>query len=358
MYYWEYIDPFSKKREVTIGIKMIVIKKKLILILLVALGLIALPLGKASANPCAVCIDPSHTVDKETAKRGEVLTYTIRVENVGTAAIDPVFVAETLSPHVAYLSGSTWAYKGSASVNVTDAWLSDGLNLGVLDPGQVVRVEFQARVKEEAPAGAFIESVAQIKKTWLGEGVNEWIQCAAQTTLIDHPQYTQNKVVDKATAIPGEILTYTITVKNTGDVTLHSVFIADTLPGFVTYIAGSTWAHKGGASVNVTDAWLSDGLNLGELAVDQTATVVFKVKINDNAPNGQLIENVAQFKTEEFPNWIQCAAQTTVKVGKVLGKKEVPKVLAATGPEHVLATSLYLGYLGFLLRRLKLTKFF
>lgn len=340
------------------GIKMITMKKKLILIPLVALGLIALSLGRVSANPCVVCINPSHTVDKETAKRGEVLTYTIRVENVGTAAIDPVFVAETLSPYVTYLPGSTWAYKGSASVNVVDAWLSDGLNLGVLSPGQEVRVEFQAQVKADTPAGgALIESVAQIKKTWLGEGVNEWIQCAAQTTVIDQPQYTQSKKVDKAVALRGETLTYTIEVKNTGDIPLHSVFIADTLPGFVTYVSGSTLATKGSQTVSVTDAWLSDGLNLGELTVGQAAIVTFEVKVNDNAPNGQLIENVAQFKTEEFPNWIQCAAQTVVKVGAVLGKKNVPKVLAATGPEDLIATSLYLGYLGFLLRRLKLTRY-
>lgn len=42
----------------------------------------------------------------------------------------------------------------------------------------------------------------------------------------------------------------------------------------------------------------------------------------------------------------------------VLGEKEVPKVLAATGPEDVVATALYLGYLGFLLRKLRLTRYF
>lgn len=55
-----------------------------------------------------------------------------------------------------------------------------------------------------------------------------------------------------------------------------------------------------------------------------------------------------------YQQWVEF----DLAAASILGKKEVPKVLAATGPENVVATALYLGYLGFLLRRLKLTKFF
>lgn len=49
------------------------------------------------------------------------------------------------------------------------------------------------------------------------------------------------------------------------------------------------------------------------------------------------------------------AQVSNVSTGQVLG---TAAVLPATGPEGVVAGSLYLGYLGFLFRRLKLTKFF
>jgi len=55
-----------------------------------------------------------------------------------------------------------------------------------------------------------------------------------------------------------------------------------------------------------------------------------------------------------YQQWVEF----DLAAASILGKKEVPKVLAATGPENMVATALYLGYLGFLLRRLKLTKFF
>ncbi len=326
------------------------------LAMLIVLGFIAAPLF--SAVDAGLEMDAAQTVDKALVAHGDIVTYTIRVENIGDETVDPIFIAETLSPYVDYVPGSTWAYKGSASLNVTNAWLSDGLNLGKLIPGQTVTVEFKAKVKDSTPDGALIESVVQIKKTWLGEGTNEWIQCAARSVLgesIDQPHYSPKKSVDKAIAVPGEILTYTIDIKNTGDTTLHSVFLADTLPGLVKYVSGSTKATKGDQTVSVTDNWFKDGLNLGKLEVGQEVTVVFKVKVKDNAPNGQLIENVAQFKTNELPNWIQCAARTVVDAGEILAAVDV---LPSTGPKEVLATSLFLGYLGVLLRKLKLTKYF
>lgn len=52
----------------------------------------------------------------------------------------------------------------------------------------------------------------------------------------------------------------------------------------------------------------------------------------------------------------EAAGATTVSsTGQVLG---TATVLPATGPEQVVGISLYLGYLGFLLRRLKLTNYF
>lgn len=146
--------------------------------------LLGLSLGISTPAFAAIHLEASHTASKAVVVRGETFTYTTRIENVGDEDVDPVFIAETLSPYVSYLPGTTWAYKGSDSVNVTNAWLSDGLNLGRLEPGEVVRVEFQVKVKDSALSGGLIESVVQIKKTWLEDpNANEWVQCAAQSRV-------------------------------------------------------------------------------------------------------------------------------------------------------------------------------
>jgi hypothetical protein len=55
-----------------------------------------------------------------------------------------------------------------------------------------------------------------------------------------------------------------------------------------------------------------------------------------------------------YQQWVEFDVTTSSILG---GEEDIPKVLAATGPEHVLATGLLLGYLGFLVRKLKLTKY-
>lgn len=168
--------------------------------------------------------------------------------------------------------------------------------------------------------------------------------------------------VDKATAEPGDTLTYSFRVENT----LSEPFLVYLAPGmngdhafspYVDYIAGSTsWTDSLGASGDVIDNWLNTGVNLNDLDPGDWVVLSFKAKIKNDAPDGALIESVVQIKKtwlgEEVNEWFQCAARTTVKVGEVLGE-----VLPETGAEDVLAISLYLGYLGFLVRRIKLTRY-
>lgn len=171
--------------------------------------------------------------------------------------------------------------------------------------------------------------------------------------------------VDKATAKRGDTLTYTFRVENT----INSPFIVYLAPGmngdhafspYVDYITGSaSWTDNSGATGAVDDNWLNTGVNLNYLNVGDWVALTFKAKVKSDAPNGALAESVIQIKKtwlgEDANEWFQCVAKTTVKVeGDVLGAETLPD----TGTEGVLAVSLYLGYLGFLVRRIKLTRYF
>ena len=169
--------------------------------------------------------------------------------------------------------------------------------------------------------------------------------------------------VDKATAKRGDTLTYAFRVENT----LTEPFIVYLAPGmngdhafspYVDYIPGSTsWTDNSGATGAVDDNWLNTGVNLNYLNVGDWVTLTFQAKVKSDAPNGALAESVVQIKKnwlgEDVNEWFQCAAKTTIKFGEVLGVEELPQ----TGAEGVLAVTLYLGYLGFLVRRIKLTRY-
>jgi len=170
-------------------------------------------------------------------------------------------------------------------------------------------------------------------------------------------QINSKQSVDKSVAGRGDTLSYTVSITNVGDTAIDPVFITETLSPEVNYVAGSTsWTDSLGASKAVVDAWITNeaGLNLGVLNPGEWVKVTFKAKVKSNVANGALIESVVQIKKTWKPGneWFQCAARTTVKLGKVLGAE-----LPVTGPENVIATSLFIGYLGFLVRRIKLTRY-
>ncbi len=176
--------------------------KALIATTFLAFGLIVAPTFNGAIGD--VDLDAKLTVNKTEVERGDTLTYTFRVENTLTEPL-LVYLApgmngdHAFSPYVDYIDGSTtWTDSLGATGDIADTWIEidpitnqTGVNLNYIDPGEWVTLSFKAKVREDAPDNAFIESVVQIKKTWLvfedeeGNVVdpNEWIQCAARSTL-------------------------------------------------------------------------------------------------------------------------------------------------------------------------------
>lgn len=162
--------------------------KALIATTFLAFGLIVAPTFNGAIGN--VDLDAGLTVDKATVERGDTLTYTFRVENTLTEPL-LVYLApgmngdHAFSPYVDYIGGSTeWTDSTGATGTVSDGWINPPyLNLNYINPGEWITLSFQAKVRQDAPDNAFIESVVQLKKTWLGEEANEWIQCAARSTL-------------------------------------------------------------------------------------------------------------------------------------------------------------------------------
>ncbi|HET6371703.1 MAG TPA: DUF11 domain-containing protein, partial [Candidatus Polarisedimenticolia bacterium] len=85
---------------------------------------------------------------------------------------------------------------------------------------------------------------------------------AVDTVTVMTPAVTLLKSVDKATAPPLDVLTYTIIYTNTGGANALAVEVKDPVPASTTYVAGSasgagmtiTFSHDGGASFNGSDA--------------------------------------------------------------------------------------------------------
>ena len=114
--------------------------------------------------------------------------------------------------------------------------------------------------------------------------------------------------MDKGSASPNQILTYTLSYQNTGDAESTNTILTDVIPINTTYVTGS--ATGGGAYDSGTNTLTWD---LGVLPVQATGSVSFQVTVNSDAPVGFSIDNTATLTSFEIPGGVSTTVSTTVK---------------------------------------------
>ena len=172
--------------------------KALVATTLVTLGIFALPLFSGANRVAAdIILDAKLSVNDKVVERGQTLIYTFRVENnTGVDGIgDILFVPgrqpdtnHAFSPYVDYILGSSSFEDSNGKTGaLDDNWVLLGgpdnpnhvLNMGKLNDGEWFEFTFKAKVRNDAPNNAFIESIVFIFPNADTAG----IQCAASSTL-------------------------------------------------------------------------------------------------------------------------------------------------------------------------------
>lgn len=169
---------------------------------------------------------------------GTSISYTITVSNAGPSTIDSVTLADTQS----FLQpGFTFTPSSGAYSAATEAWT--GLNL---TPGGSVVMTLAGTINPAATGTitntATVSAPAGVDETNLSNNT------ASDTdTLTPQADLSILKTDGVSSAIPGQILTYTITVSNAGPSNVVGATVSDTFPGIIT---STTWTanQTGGAS--------------------------------------------------------------------------------------------------------------
>ncbi len=230
-------------------------------------------------------------VDKPITRVGDVLTYTITLDNTtGTADANNLVFTDNLPPGLSFVAGSL-TIDGTAST----ANPITGATIGTIAAGAKKVAVFKARV-DSLPVSPAIGEYANTA-SWN----YEFISCAGlpitKGTITTNPAVTKvarlamTKTANPSGSIaPNDVLTYTVALRNDGTADSAGSTLQDSIPGGATYVAGSTTVN-GTAVTDISGAMPftnaspinSTGQAAGSIATGQTATVTFKVKVNANA---------------------------------------------------------------------------
>ena len=277
---------------------------------------------------------------------GERLRYTITVRNVGTSDATDATLRDAVPTNTTYVAGST-TLNGIAVADGAGGIspLANGIPLST--PGQptpglmpvdappsaanVATIVFVVRVDAAAVDGTIISNQSFVSAP--GGAVFDRPSDDPRTPAVDDP--TRDLVGDlpflfavKTAALqvdgtspgivdPGDVLRYTITIYNNGDVPATDVVLRDSVPANTTYVADSMTLNAlpagrpdGGVSPLVAGLYVSSsdltpplpGAGQGTLNAGETAVVVFDLQVDAGVTPGTLITNQAIVDTAELPN--------------------------------------------------------
>lgn len=205
------------------------------------------------------------------------ITYTVVVQNNGNTTANTVTLTDLVPEGTAFIPNSVTIN----SVSVPGANPNVGIPLNSVAPSEIVTVTFQVIV-QSIPSVNPISNIARIDYTFIADPTSPIIS----RTITSNPAFTQIsdanvlslKAVNAQQATTGDILTYTITLENTGNIPATNLIFSDTLPEGTTFVENSFTLNGTailGANPNV-------GVALPNLVANATHLISFQILINDS----------------------------------------------------------------------------
>jgi len=215
---------------------------------------------------------------------GANFTYTITAFNQGSADTTNAIVRDTLPTGINFVSG-TFTLNGGAAQNVLFDTTTREVtaNIGTLTAGGSLVSANRGIITLTVNAAA-TAAAGQITNTArvTSQDVTVPVQEDEVTTIERSFNVTVDKSVNRTTATSGDTLLYTIVVTNTGFSAATNVLVTDVLPTNVTFVSASSGFTNTNGTVSGTIASLLTG---------SPTTITISATVNNNAPNGAVINN-------------------------------------------------------------------
>lgn len=218
-------------------------------------------------------------VDKNYANIGDILTYTIPIQNTGTATANSILFLDTIPSGTSLVVGSL----KQDGVNISGTTNSPGVTLpNGLAIGGTTTVSFQVTITM-LPSPNPIPNIATVIGRFILDATTSPNRIITSTTYTNRVTTQVNtasivnptKTVDKAYATCGDTISYLIQFKNSGSTTALNVVLKDTIPSGTALVPNSVLIN----GVQQMGANPGSGINIGSIAPNATVSVFFSVAV-------------------------------------------------------------------------------
>ncbi len=236
------------------------------------------------------------SANKSEVAVGEVLTYEIVLLNDGDVNLDNILVTDLLAEELEFIQGSVKI----DGVEQPDLDILGGIEIGSMLIGEELTITFDAKVVEKIDE--VIENTSRSSYTYIDSETDEELFGENESNLTEVAVYFADleitKDCNKKSVGLGDTITYTVKLKNKGDLILENVIFKDLLPEAVELVDNEIIVN--GTPVLATD--LENGVNVGEILVGEVTTIVYTVLVVGGSCDGLITNQAFADYTYVLPN--------------------------------------------------------
>ncbi|HDR8067739.1 TPA: DUF11 domain-containing protein [Bacillus cereus] len=222
-------------------------------------------------------LNSNKAVDLAFATVGDTLTYTITLNQTGNVAVNDVIIQDIIPQGTTFIENSV-IVNGETLPGVNPV---SGIPIGTIIVGGGAIVSFQVTVTS-IPTTNELNNNAITTFNYIvnpnNVPVTNTTTTNTVTTTVQNDNVIAIKAVDFTSALPGQTLTYTITITNNGNIIIEDLLLVDTAPADTTFVIGSVTIN----GINQPNANPENGITLGNLAPNESVIITFQVTISSS----------------------------------------------------------------------------
>ncbi len=180
-------------------------------------------------------LNSNKTVDLAFATVGDALTYTITLNQTGNVAVNDVIIQDIIPQGTTFIENSV-IVNGETLPGVNPV---SGIPIGTIIVDGDAIVSFQVTVTT-IPTPNELNNNAITTFNYIvnpnNVPVTNTTTTNTVTTTVQNDNVIAIKSVDVTNALPAQTLTYTITIMNSGNVTIEDLLVIDTIPIDTTFV--------------------------------------------------------------------------------------------------------------------------